>query len=223
MTKVTPKQAMLLFFLLWVLVAAVVFMYVLTPLIDEKSDAETQVEFLQSDYDRLVMEAGRLNTQKTANERLTAELSQACEKYYDVMTTAQADELVLKLLESCGASAESLAVSAPVAVEGGLVVTDDESSVTDSESEDSTSAAVKATKSGIVYSSLDYAVTADYSEMIKFIEAVNNDECLMITSIAFAQDLLEQTQTDENAPAVTPVVGKNIEFTLTVALLMFDK
>lgn len=210
---------MLLFVLLWVLAAALIFMYVITPLLEEKDDLDMELEFAQSDYDKLVSEAGKLTRLQAQSVDLIAQLAEKTERFYPVMTNAEADELVLTMLYNAGASAEIMNVSDPVPVEDGLI-----HSATDEAKDESETKIQTTSYSGILYTQLIYDVTLDYDELCTFISEVGKNDCLLISSIVFSQEMAEETSAEDGAEETEPVVlGKDMSATVTVCVLMYAK
>lgn len=215
MTKTTPKQIVLLFIVLWVLIGAVFAVYIIAPMLDSGSVAETDIQYAEDELTLLESGAENADEYILRNAELNATLKENTAVYYDMMKNSEADKLLISLIESCGAVPTGLGIDNAAAVEDFGII--DGYSV--SEAEDEKSSVKTTVYSGVYAMRAKYQINTDYSGLLKIIGKINDNPSLLIESVSYEQDTSDTIGDD--GEIIRAEAGKALSIELSVLVFMF--
>lgn len=185
--QITKRQIIILFALIWVLIAALLIMYVILPMSDEYDVSEESLLYDEQQYNELLLAESTIAGLNDDIENLVININTAKSDLYDVMTTEQTDIMLQKLFADCGARADVLQISEPEKLEKTeykyeIQSVETEEAATTAEDSESTSeenAFVENAKEqeapdcGISLIRANYSLYGDYRNILKVIAEIN--------------------------------------------------
>lgn len=207
------RQIIILVILTIILVVMAFWQYLMSPLLEEKSELESEVAANEDKLSEMNNEILLAMGYERDIETTLSSISEITADLYPVMDNEDADMMLLSELNKCGLDAMSLSVGSA-----------------DSQSKSSSvSTTTTATDTGISQITAVYSATGSYAQFVKFVAAMNEKPSVIIESIqASAAETESETYTVSPAgvntsSTVTPASEEELAMELTLCVYMYEQ
>lgn len=210
--KKKRRQVIILIILTIVLIAMAFWQYLMSPLLEEKSELQEQVSANEDKLTEMNNEILVAMGYERDIETTLSQISEETAELYPVMDNEDADMLLLSEINRCGLSAAVLSVSGGEAEASGSTV----------------GTSTTATETGVGKITAVYQVTGSYAQFVNFVAAMNKLPSVIIEDFTAAA-AQEQTETytvsasgASTDTVVTPASESSLTMQLSLSVYMYE-
>lgn len=201
MNKKQRTQVIILAILSVALVLVIYWQYMLSPLIKECEELSSDIEENEMQLMQTMLEIADISTDIEENEALLKSIAEQTEKLYPIISTDDADIILLKYITASGLSANSLSVAQSEASSAGT---------------------------GIYVITAEYSVSGSYKQLRNLIEKLNTEPAIYITSVSAVSETESSEKLELSAAGgttttlKTPASEEDMSITLSISLYMYE-